>query len=367
MNRKNVMIAFGTRPEAIKMCPLVKELKAHEELCTRVYFTGQHRDMTRSVMSSFGVRPDFVSEVMSEGQALSPLMAKIMDKAHTLLKRERPDIVLVHGDTASAVAVAEAAFFEGIAVGHVEAGLRSGDMHAPFPEEYNRRAISLLADIHFAPTHHAAANLYDEGISASRVHITGNTVIDAMKYTVKNAYKHDILTKCKGKRIIFFTAHRRENRGETLHEIFGAVRDICERFPDVRVVFPLHPASEVKECAQKELGRCEGVLLTSAFGVLDCHNIMARSHIILTDSGGLQEEAAALSKPVLVMRGVTERPEGIMAGVARLAGTDRGQICATAAEVLGNEEVYRKMSTAPNPYGKGCACKHIAKALKEFL
>ncbi len=364
MNKKNIMIAFGTRPEAIKMCPLVRELGRREDIGVKVCFTGQHKQLVTGVMDTFGVKGDFCFDVMKDGQSLGALMGRITEKAQRLLHSERPDMVLVHGDTATALSVAQAAFFEGISIGHVEAGLRSGDIRAPFPEEYNRRAISIIADKHFAPTVHACTNLLEEGVPISRVHVTGNTVIDALRYTVRREYKHELLKKCRGKRIIFFTAHRRENRGEVLEEMFFAVRDICERFPDVRVIFPVHPASEVRGAAERILSDCRGVFLTSPLDVFDCHNIMARSHIILTDSGGLQEEAAGLCKPVLVMRNVTERPEGIMAGVSRLAGTDREQIVATVGEVLTNEGVYKQMCTAPNPYGKGCACKKISDILE---
>ncbi len=364
MNKKNIMIAFGTRPEAIKMCPLVRELKKHEQMHVKVCFSGQHKQMAASVMDLFGVRADFSFDVMKDGQSVGALVGKITEKSQKLLHTEKPDMVLVHGDTATSLAFAQSAFFERIPIGHVEAGLRSADIYAPFPEEYNRRSISLISDIHFAPTHHAATNLLEEGIRTSKVYVTGNTVIDALKYTVKKEYKHELLKKCVGKRIIFFTAHRRENRGQTLIGMFCAVKDICRRFPDVRVIFPVHPSSEVREIAERVFAGFDNVILTEPISVFDCHNILARSHIILTDSGGLQEEAAGLCKPVFVMRNVTERPEGILSGVARLAGTDREQISATITEILGDENVYKQMSTSQNPYGRGDACKKIADILQ---
>ncbi len=360
MKNKKIMIAFGTRPEAIKMCPLVRELRAREGAEIFVCNTAQHRELTQGAMSAFSVSEDISLNIMRKGQTPAEISARIIAAGEKLLLSEKPDLLLVHGDTATAFAMAVAGFLSNIKVGHIEAGLRSRDMRAPFPEEFNRRAISLCSDMHFAPTQGAATNLLEEGISASCVYITGNTVIDALAYTVKNDYIHPLLEKFKEKRIIFLTAHRRESHGEVLRKMLLAVRRICESIEDVRVIFPMHPCSEVREAAREVLADCKGVALCEPLEVVDCHNIVARSTLVLTDSGGLQEEAAALGVPVLVMRGVTERVEGIMSGAARLAGTDTEQIYATAYDILTNPEKYTAMARANKIYGDGNACRRIA-------
>ncbi len=361
MNNRKIMIAFGTRPEAIKMCPLVRELRSREGIEATVLLSGQHKDMTGSVMDFFGVKADICLE--RRESSLSGLVSEVMQSGEQAIEQVRPDIILVHGDTATALGMGLAGFFSRVRVGHVEAGLRSGDMSAPFPEELDRRALSLCASIHFAPTQRAATCLMEEGIKSSCVHVTGNTVIDALKYTLRADYKNPLLEECEGKRIIFLTAHRRESHGRTLEGIFGAVKRICREHEDIRVIFPVHPCKTVFEAAHSVLGECEAVKLCPPLDVLDCHNIIAHSHLVLTDSGGLQEEAAALGKPVLVMRNVTERPEGIVAGIARLAGTDPEQIFATVSDVLTNPRKYRRMARAQNPYGDGDACKKIADIL----
>ncbi len=363
MNKRKIMIAFGTRPEAIKMCPLVNTLKKRENAVIEVCFTCQHRELLSDAARAFGVRADYEFDIMKRGQSVASTVSRILCEGEKLLCEVRPDILLVHGDTATAYAMATAAFFSGIRVGHIEAGLRSGNMYAPFPEEYNRRAISLVSSVHFAPTRAAADNLIEEGVQSFRVHITGNTVMDAFRFTLGEHYAHPLLSKCEGKRIIFMTAHRRESHGEVLEGMFRAVAKICKSFDDVAVIFPVHPSPIVKAAAKKVLGGCERVLMCEPLGVKDCHNIMARSYLILTDSGGLQEEAAALHKPVLVMRNVTERREGILLGIARLAGTDERQIFASACRVLSDRAEYESMIKSENPYGESGACEKIADLL----
>ncbi len=360
MKSKKIMIAFGTRPEAIKMCPLVRELRAREGAEVFVLNTGQHRELTGDAMRAFGVSADKSFDIMEEGQTPSGVCAKIIAEAEKLLDEVCPEWLLVHGDTATALAMSVTGFLSQVRIGHVEAGLRSGDLHSPFPEEFNRRAVSLCASMHFAPTRTSATNLLEEGISASCVHITGNTVIDSLAYTVREDYKHPLLEKFADKRIIFLTAHRRESRGDTLLGMLCAVRRICDTFRDVRVVFPVHPSCEVRMAANAVLGDCEGALLCEPLGVVDCHNIVARSTLVLTDSGGLQEEAAALGVPVFIMRSVTERPEGIVTGAAFLAGTDAEQIYATVCAALYDTQRYRTIKEARKIYGDGNACRRIA-------
>jgi UDP-N-acetylglucosamine 2-epimerase (non-hydrolysing) len=363
MNKKRILVCIGTRPEAIKMCPLVLELKKRSALEVIVCSTGQHRELLRDAMAIFGVSADIDMDVMREAQTPTQVIAAILERAEEIFERTYPDTVVVHGDTCSAFAMALAAFLRGIPVAHVEAGLRSGNMRAPFPEEFNRRAISLAADLHFAPTQRAASNLFEEGVKPSRVFVTGNTVIDALTYTLHDGFSHPLLDSCQGKRIIFLTAHRRESCGQTLVGMLCAVRRICEQNDDVRVIFPVHPNPAVRKTAYDVLGDCPSVHLCEPLDVVDCHNIMANSYLALTDSGGIQEEAAALGLPVLVMRGVTERPEGIMAGVARLAGTDSEQIYVTVGELLRDRSLHKKMSVSKNPYGDGNACRRIADVL----
>ena len=360
---KKVLTVIGTRPEAIKMCPLVLELKKRSALEVSVCSTGQHREMLRDAMSAFGVRADIDMDIMREGQTPEQVICAILERAGEIFERTRPDTVAVHGDTCSALAVALAAFLRGIPVAHVEAGLRSGDMRAPFPEEFNRRAITLAATYHFAPTQSAASNLFEEGVKPRSVFVTGNTVIDALTYTLRDGFSHPLLDECGDKKIIFLTAHRRESCGQTLVGMLCAVRRICEQNADVRVIFPVHPNPAVRRVAEDVLGDCKSVHLCEPLSVVDCHNIMASSYLALTDSGGIQEEAAALGLPVLVMRGVTERPEGIMAGVARLAGTDSEQIYVTVSELLRDRALHKKMSVSKNPYGDGNACRRIADVL----
>lgn len=363
MEKNKIIIAFGTRPEAIKMCPLIKELQGRDGIEVRVVFTGQHRAIADEVMEVFGITPDYDMNIMRPSQSLFDITENILSGIREILCLERPSGVVVHGDTTTAFAVSLAAFYMGISVFHVEAGLRSHNNRMPFPEEFNRRAVALIADLHFAPTHRAAENLICEGISHSDIVVTGNTVIDAMKYTLKDDHTSAYLPSSDTGRSIFLTAHRRESIGISLENMLLAVRDIVMSYNDVRVIYPVHPNPSVKRTAEKILGGCERVTLCPPLGVVDCHNIMAKCYLILTDSGGIQEEAAALGKPVLIMRDVTERPEGILSGIARLAGTDRYQITATAKEFLDDPILYAKACTSPNPYGDGTACKKICDAL----
>lgn len=362
MNKNKIMIAFGTRPEAIKMCPLIKELKKRDEIQSVVVFTGQHREIAEDVLRTFGIIPDYSMNIMRPSQSLFDVTVNILDGIKEILCRESPSVVLVHGDTTTAFAVSLASFYMNIPVAHVEAGLRSHNMDSPFPEEFNRRAVALAASYHFAPTHFSAENLWNEGIPASQVYITGNTVIDALDYTLRKDFQSDHLPR-NGERLIFLTAHRRESIGEPLKNMLTAVKNCVKYHKDIKVLYPVHPNGAVRQIAEYILGDCDRITLCPPLEVTECHNILARSHIILTDSGGIQEEAAALNKPVLIMRNVTERPEGILAGVARLAGVDRLQIEATVNEVLTDEKIYARMSTSPNPYGDGRACERITDIL----
>ena len=364
---KKITVVFGTRPEAIKMCPLIKELKRRDCFDVCVCLTGQHRELTAEVMNLFGERADADLELMRERQTLSYITSGVLEGFGEMLDKDRPHMVLVHGDTTTAFAASMAAFYRGIPVGHIEAGLRSHDITSPFPEEYNRRAISLMASLHFSPTSHAAENLMNEGISHSNIHVTGNTVADALKYTLKENFEHPYLTESRSERIILLTAHRRESIGDTMEGMLGTVLDIVRDYDDVRVIFPLHPNPKVRDIATRVLGGHERIILSPPLDAVTCHNIMARCYLILTDSGGIQEEAAALGVPVLIMRNVTERPEGIVSGIARLAGTDPYQISATVRELLDNRHIRHQMSLCQNPYGNGGACEMIADALEGFL
>lgn len=364
LNKENIkiLIAFGTRPEAIKMCPLVRELRSRG-VGVKVCVTGQHKEILYSAMKAFGVSADYDFGIMSEGQTLFDLTERILAKMKSLLAVYTPDVILVHGDTTTAFAVALAGFYSKIPVAHVEAGLRSYDLSSPYPEELNRRAITLMSRAHFAPTNDAACNLLSEGVPSSQVFVTGNTVVDALGYTLRKGFKSKLLKEMAGKRIIFLTAHRRESHGKTLENMLLAVRRISESFEDVGVIYPVHPNPNVKNTAEKILGGRERIILCPPLDVVECHNVMAKSYMLLTDSGGIQEEAAALRRPALVMRNVTERPEGIKAGISALAGTDGEQIFVTVKRLLEDKKLYEKMRRADNPYGSGNACGKIADIL----
>jgi len=359
-----IMLVFGTRPEAIKMCPLVNELKSRKKLNTIVCVTGQHREMLEVVLNCFGVVPDYDLQIMREKQTLFDVTVNILQKIKDVLEKEKPDVVLVHGDTSTTFVTSLACFYLGIKVGHVEAGLRTYNLDSPFPEEFNRQAVSILSKFNFAPTKLSADNLIKEGKNKDTIFITGNTVIDALKTTVTNDYSHPVLEWSKDSRLILLTAHRRENLGEPMRNMFTAIKQIVEEFEDVKVVYPIHMNPKVREIATEVLNNNPRIKIVEPLEVLDFHNIMARSNIILTDSGGIQEEAPSMGVPVLVMRDTTERPEGIAAGTLKLVGTNTEVIYREFKNLLTNKEEYEKMAKAQNPYGDGTACKQIANILE---
>lgn len=361
------MLVFGTRPEAIKMCPLVNELKSRKEFNTVVCVTGQHREMLRQVLDTFDVEPDFDLAIMKQGQTLFDITNGILSKINDVLSEVKPDVVLVHGDTTTTFATALACFYCQIPVGHVEAGLRTYNIYSPYPEEFNRQAVGIVARYNFSPTEMAKNNLLREGKSEDTIFVTGNTAIDALKTTVKSDYTHPELEWAKGSRLITITAHRRENLGEPMHHMFRAIRKIMDEHDDVKAIYPIHMNPIVRKAAEEELGGCDRIHIIEPLDVLDFHNFMERSYLILTDSGGIQEEAPSLGKPVLVMRDTTERPEGVKAGTLKLVGTDEKTIYQNFKTLLENKEEYEKMSKASNPYGDGTACKQIADILEKTL
>lgn len=364
---KRILAVLGTRPEAIKLGVLIRELQSREEIVCRVCLTGQHREMLERLLPSLGLSCDVSLSVMREGQSLSELTARLMRELSRVLECERPDWVLVHGDTATAFACALVCFYLGIPIGHVEAGLRTYDLHAPFPEEWNRRAIGLLAAHHFAPTPQARENLLSEGILPERITVTGNTGIDALMQSVRADYRHELLDWAGDSRLILLTAHRRENIGLPMRSAFRGLRRIVEQTPDVKVIYPVHRNPAVRQIAQEELSDVARIRLTEPLEAVELHNVLARCTLVVTDSGGLQEEAPALGKPVLVLRSTTERPEGLRAGVARLIGTGEGSVYRGIRELLENRALYDTMARAVNPYGDGRACLRIADRLEELL
>lgn len=361
---KKVMLVFGTRPEAIKMCPLVNELKTREGIQTLVCVTGQHRQMLDQVLEAFSVKPDYDLSIMKDRQTLFDVTANILLKIREVLEAERPDVVLVHGDTSTTFVTALACFYLQIPVGHVEAGLRTHNIYSPFPEEFNRQAVGIISQYNFAPTELAWDNLLGEGKPADHIFVTGNTAIDALKTTVRADYTHPELEWAKGSRLILITAHRRENLGEPMKHMFRAIRRVCDEHPDVKAIYPIHMNPAVRETASEILGDDERIHLIEPLDVLDFHNFLSRSYLILTDSGGIQEEAPSLGKPVLVMRDTTERPEGIAAGTLKLVGTEEETIYRNFKQLLEDEDVYHSMSTASNPYGDGQASRRIADILQ---
>ena len=364
---KKIMLVFGTRPEAIKMCPLVNELKKDGYFNTVVCVTGQHRQLLDQVLEAFHVIPDYDLSIMKEKQTLFDITVNILEKIREILEIEKPDIVLVHGDTSTTFVTALACFYLQIPVGHVEAGLRTYNLHSPFPEEFNRQAVGIISKFNFVPTEKSKNNLLNEGKAEDTIYITGNTAIDALKTTVKEEYTHPELEWVRDSRLIMITAHRRENQGQPMHNMFRAIRRIIDEHPDVKAIYPIHMNPVVREAAREELGDCDRIHIIEPLDVLDFHNFLNKSYLILTDSGGIQEEAPSLGKPVLVMRDTTERPEGITAGVLKLVGTEESVIYDNFKLLLESPEEYAKMANASNPYGDGTASKQIVAILKENM
>lgn len=364
---KKIMLVFGTRPEAIKMCPLVNELKTRKELETVVCVTGQHRQMLDQVLEAFQVEQDYDLSIMKDRQTLFDVTTNILNKIKEVLEKEKPNVVLVHGDTSTTFVTALACFYLQIPVGHVEAGLRTYNIYSPYPEEFNRQAVSIISQFNFAPTELSKNNLLKEGKKEETIFVTGNTAIDALKTTVREDYTHPDLEWASDSRLIMITAHRRENLGEPMKHMFRAIRRVMDEHPDVKAIYPIHMNPVVREIADSILGDDERIRIIEPLEVLDFHNFLNRSYMILTDSGGIQEEAPSLGKPVLVMRDTTERPEGIAAGTLKLVGTEEETIYQNFKSLLENKDEYEKMSKASNPYGDGFACKRIADILEEKL
>jgi UDP-N-acetylglucosamine 2-epimerase (non-hydrolysing) len=364
---KKILIVFGTRPEAIKMCPLVNELKSRKSFITKVCVTGQHRQMLDQVLEIFNVVPDYDLSIMKDKQTLFDITTNILNRIKEVLEIEKPDVVLVHGDTSTTFVTALACYYLQIPVGHVEAGLRTYNIFSPYPEEFNREAVGIISQYNFAPTEVSRQNLLREGKPPETIFVTGNTVIDALKTTVRDDYHHPELDWAEGSRLIMLTAHRRENLGAPMHSMFRAIRRIIDETPDVKAIYPIHMNPMVRKAAEEELGNDNRIHIIEPLDVLDFHNFMARSYLILTDSGGIQEEAPSLGKPVLVMRDTTERPEGIKAGTLKLVGTSEEVIYREFKKLLTDKEEYEKMSKASNPYGDGFACRRIANVVMENI
>ena len=366
---RKIMCVFGTRPEAIKVCPLVLELKKRKGIKVVVCVTAQHRQMLDQVLETFGVLPDYDLNIMKERQNLFDITTGVLNGIKAVLQKEKPDVVLVHGDTSTTFVTALSCFYLQIPVGHIEAGLRTYNIFSPYPEEFNREAVSIISQYNFAPTPLSASNLIKEGRKEQDIYITGNTVIDAMQHTVREDYTHPELDWVGDSKLLFITAHRRENLGDPMHHMFRAIRRVLDTHPDCKAVYPIHMNPVVREIAEEELGGCERIHIIEPLEVFDCHNFEARAFLCLTDSGGIQEECPSYGVPVLVMRNTTERPEGVDAGVLRLVGTDEETIYNACTELLESESIYQKMSQACNPYGDGHACERIADILegKEYI
>ena len=365
--KKKIMTVFGTRPEAIKMAPLVHQLRQYNELEPFVCVTAQHRQMLDQVLEIFQITPDADLNVMKDRQTLIQITTRALEGLDEVMKKEKPDMVLVHGDTTTTFVASLAAFYNQIPVGHVEAGLRTWNKYSPFPEEVNRQLTGVVAELHFSPTSQACANLTQENKPEDRIYITGNTVIDALKTTVRKDYQHPVLEKIAGKKLVLMTAHRRENLGEPMARMFRAIRRLVDKHPDIAVVYPVHLNPAVIEASEKYLGKHDRIHLIQPLDAVDFHNFMSRSHLILTDSGGIQEEAPAFGVPVLVLRDTTERPEGIAAGTLKLAGTEEEAIYSLADELLSSQEAYEKMAKAANPYGDGEASRRICEAILYYF
>ena len=364
MSKIKVLSVFGTRPEAIKMAPLVKELEKRKEIESVVCVTAQHREMLDQVLETFKIKPDYDLNIMKKGQTLGDITSRVLEGLNKVIKEVKPNIVLVHGDTTTSFAAALSAFYNQVDIGHVEAGLRTFDKYSPYPEEMNRQWVDCMCDMFFAPTQLSAKNLIKEGKDKSKIYITGNTAIDAMKTTVSKDYKNKELDWIKkGERLILLTAHRRENIGEPMHNIFRAIRRIVEEFKDVKVIYPIHLNPVVREIANEEFEGCDRIHLIEPLEVFDFHNFQNKSYFIMSDSGGVQEEAPSLGKPVLVLRDTTERPEGIKAGTLKLTGTSEETIYKEAKKLLTFKEAYNKMSKASNPYGDGHASERIVDSI----
>lgn len=362
-----VMTVFGTRPEAIKMAPLVKELESRKEIDSIVCVTAQHRQMLDQVLDTFNIKPDYDLNIMKPGQTLADITSRTLQNLDCVIRKAKPDIVLVHGDTTTTLAASFAAFYNKVTLGHIEAGLRTYNKYSPYPEEINRQVTGVIADMHFAPTEISKENLIREGKKESSVYVTGNTAIDCLKTTIRKNYTNNIIKKIGNDRMILLTAHRRENLGQNMKSMFGAIKRIVDEFEDVQVVYPIHLNPIVRDTANEVFGDCNRIHLIEPLEVLDFHNFLNKSYIIMTDSGGIQEEAPSLGKPVLVLRDTTERPEGIAAGTLKLAGVEEETIYNLTKELLTNKELYNKMSNASNPYGDGNASRYIVdEIIKKF-
>lgn len=364
---KKIMTIFGTRPEAIKMAPLVLELKNDPELQPIVVVTAQHREMLDSVLETFDITPDYDLNIMKQGQTLSEVTSRVLGGLESVIQEAKPDMILVHGDTTTTFAGSLAAFYNEVAIGHVEAGLRTWNKYSPFPEEMNRQMTGVLADLHFSPTDQSKHNLLQENKKDESIVVTGNTAIDALSTTVTDDYESEIIKRHEGKRIVLLTAHRRENIGKPMENIFKAVRQIVEEHEDVVVVYPMHKNPKVREIANQILSDHDRIELIEPLEVIDFHNFAANSHLILTDSGGVQEEAPSLGKPVLVLRDTTERPEGVEAGTLKLVGVEEENIYNETKVLLNDQSLYEKMSIAQNPYGDGLASKRICENIKYYF
>lgn len=364
---KKVMVVFGTRPEAIKMCPLIKELKTRKTLDAVICVTGQHKEMLDQVLSAFDVVPDYNLSIMKDKQTLFDVTVNILEKIKSLLELVKPDVVLVHGDTSTTFATALACFYLQIPVGHIEAGLRTYNISSPYPEEFNRQAVGIIAKYNFAPTKFSKENLLKEGKDPKNIFVTGNTGIDALKTTIRAEYTHRHLDWASDSRLLMITAHRRENLGKPMKNMFRAIKRIIDETPDIKAIYPIHMNPDIREIAQEILGKTDRIRIVEPLDVVDFHNFMSRSYLILTDSGGIQEEASSLGKPVLVMRDTTERPEGIVAGTLKLVGTDEEEIYKSFKQLLEDKHEYAKMSKASNPYGDGFASQKIVDILAKVL
>lgn len=356
---KKIMMIFGTRPEAIKMAPLIKAFEKKNQIETIVTVSGQHREMLDQVLSIFNIKPKYNLNIMKKDQTLFDITSNLLLGIKSILEKEKPDLILVHGDTTTTFVAALSAFYLKIPVGHVEAGLRTYDIFSPFPEEFNRRTVSLISKFNFTPTKLSKQNLLNEGVSESNIFVTGNTVIDALKTTVKSDYTHELLEWASGSKLILITAHRRENLGKPMENMFEAIRKLADEFDDVKVIYPIHMNPIIRKIANDKLGGSNKIKIIEPLDVIDFHNFMNKSYLIITDSGGVQEEAPSLGKPVLVMRETTERPEGLDAGTLKLVGTDTNRIYETCKVLLTNSDVYYSMSRATNPYGDGYASERI--------